>query len=149
MNSKTLVSLILFITIFINPVFADETGHEDNLVFADAWIAEAPPVSKVMVAYMTVKNTGSKAIEIIRAESDLYSSIEFHETIHKDGMARMIRHDSLNISANNKLELKRGGPHLMLFNPTKRLKAGDTVNIKFTTNNNTTKTISVAVKKVQ
>jgi len=149
MNTKTLVSLILFVSIFINPVFADETDHEGNLAIADAWIAEAPPVSKVMVAYMTVINTGSKAIEIIRAESDLYSSIEFHETIHKDGMARMIRHNSLNISANNKLELKRGGPHLMLFNPAKRLKAGDTVNIKFTTNNNTTKTISVAVKKAQ
>ena len=149
MKSKKFVSLILFTLSFINPVFADETVIEENLVFENAWIAEAPPVSKVMVAYVTVKNTGAKAIEIIHAESDLYSSIEFHETIHKDGMARMIRHDSLNISANNKLELKRGGPHLMLFNPTKRLKAGDTVNITFTTNNNTAKTVSVAVKKVQ
>ncbi|MCK4675729.1 MAG: copper chaperone PCu(A)C [Gammaproteobacteria bacterium] len=147
MKSKRLISLILFSLSFINPVFADETHIEENLVFENAWIAEAPPVSKVMVAYMTVKNTGSKAIEIIHAESDLYSSIEFHETIHKDGMARMIRHDSLNISADNKLELKRGGPHLMLFNPTKQLKAGDTVNIKFTTNNNTAKTISIAVQK--
>ena len=145
MKSKKLVSLILFTLSFINPVFADKTGIEENLLFENAWIAEAPPVSKVMVAYMTVKNTGSKAIDIIRAESDLYSSIEFHETIHKDGMARMVRHDSLNISADNKLELKRGGPHLMLFNPTKRLKAGDTVNIQFTTNNNTTKTVTVAV----
>ena len=145
MNSKNLVSLILLISSFINPVFADES----NLIIENAWIAEAPPVSKVMVAYMTVKNTGPKAIEIIRAESDLYSSIEFHETIHEDGMARMIRHDSLIISANNKLELKRGGPHLMLFNPTKRLNAGDTVNIKFTTKNNITKTVAVAVKKAQ
>jgi copper(I)-binding protein len=145
MNSKNLASLILLISGFINPVFADET----SLIIENAWIAEAPPVSKVMVAYMTVKNTGPKAIEIIRAESDLYSSIEFHETIHEDGMARMIRHDSLIISANNRLELKRGGPHLMLFNPTKRLNAGDTVNIKFTTKNNITKTVAVAVKKAQ
>lgn len=149
MNNQRLTSLILIISCFINPVFADETFNEDKLSIENAWIAEAPPVSKVMVAYMTLKNTGTKAIEISHAESDLYSSIEFHETIHKDGMARMIRHDSLNISANNKLELKRGGPHLMLFNPTKRIKAGDTVTIKFTTKNNTTKTVSVAVKKAQ
>ncbi|NOQ90179.1 MAG: copper chaperone PCu(A)C, partial [Gammaproteobacteria bacterium] len=77
------------------------------------------------------------------------SSIEFHETIHKDGMARMIRHGSLSIPADGRLELKRGGPHLMLFNPTKHLKAGDIVNIKLTTDNNTTKTISVTVKKAQ
>ncbi|NOQ69957.1 MAG: copper chaperone PCu(A)C [Gammaproteobacteria bacterium] len=145
MNYKFHTSLLLITLCFFSSVYADDS----TLLIEDAWIAEAPPVSKVMVAYMTVKNTGSNDIKIIRAESDLYSSIEFHETIHEDDMARMIRHDSLKISANNKLELKRGGPHLMLFNPTKRLKAGDTVNIKFTTNNNTTKTVSVAVKKVQ
>ena len=145
MNYKFHTSLLLITLCFFSSVYADDS----TLLIEDAWIAEAPPVSKVMVAYMTVKNTGSNDIEIIRAESDLYSSIEFHETIHEDDMARMIRHDSLKISANNKLELKRGGPHLMLFNPTKRLNAGDTVNIKFTTKNNTTKTISVAVKKVQ
>ena len=145
MNYKSHTSLLLITLCFFSSVYADDP----TLLIEEAWIAEAPPVSKVMVAYMTVKNTGAKAIEIIHAESDLYSSIEFHETIHKDGMARMIRHDSLKISANNKLELKRGGPHLMLFNPTKRLKAGDTVNIKFTTKNNTTKTVSVPVKKAQ
>ena len=119
----------------------------DHLVIEDAWIAEAPPVSKVMVAYMRLKNTGAETIEIAHAESELYSSIEFHETIHENGLARMIRHDTLNIPANNRLELKPGGPHMMLFNPTKRLTAGSTVNIKLTTKNNTIKTVTVPVKK--
>ena len=143
MKNTTLITLLLFFSGFTNSIYADEA----NLVIEDAWIAEAPPVSKVMVAYMTLKNTGTETIEIIRAESDLYSSIEFHETIHENGMARMIRHDNLTITANNRLELKRGGPHMMLFNPTKRLKAGDTVNIKLTTKSNKIKTITVAVIK--
>ncbi len=147
MKSKRLTALILIISAFSNPVFADITNHENKLLIENAWIAEAPPVSKVMVAYLTLINAGPNAIEIIRAESDLYSSIEIHETIHKDGMASMVRHDSLIIAANNKLELKPGGPHLMLFNPAKRLKAGDVVTITFTANNNTTKTVSVPVKK--
>lgn len=149
MNYKSLATLFLtilcFSVYFFKPVYADNP----SLTVENAWIAEAPPVSKVMVAYMTIKNTGPKAIEIVRAESDLYSSIEFHETIHEDGMARMVRHESLNISANNKLELKRGGPHFMLFNPTKQLKAGDTVKIKLITKNNETKTVSIPVKKAQ
>ena len=128
MKHKTLNILLIFFSVISNPLSADEIDNQNpGLVIQDAWIAEAPPVSKVMVAYMTVKNTGPTAIEIIRAESEIYSSIEFHETVHEDGMARMIRHDSLNISANSRLELKRGGPHLMLFNPVKVLKAGDTV----------------------
>lgn len=150
MKHKTLSILILFLFCFVSPLnAADIKNSNTSFVIQEAWIAEAPPVSKVMVAYMTIKNTGSTAIEIIKAESESYSSIEFHETVHEDGMARMIRHDSLKISADSKLELKRGGPHLMLFNPVKAFRAGDTVNINLTTKDNKNKTITVTVKKAQ
>jgi len=119
------------------------------LSIKDAWIAEAPPVSKVMVAYMIIENHGAQDITLVKAESDLYSSIEFHETRHEDGMARMIRHNDLIIPANNHITLKRGGKHLMLFNPVKRLKSGDTVTIKLTMNNNVSQTFKVTVKKSQ
>lgn len=137
--------LFLFISCFSKAVFAEITG----LTIENAWIAEAPPVSKVMVAYMTLNNASTSAIDIIHAESPTYSSIEFHETVHKNGMAGMVRHDSLNIAASNKLELKRGGPHIMLFNPVKTLKAGDSVKIKLTTKTGSSKTVSIPVKKAQ
>ena len=150
MKHKTLSIFIIYLSCFVSPLHAADTENSNTgLIIQDAWIAEAPPVSKVMVAYMTIKNTGSTAIEIIHAESESYSSIEFHETVHEDGMARMIRHDSLKVSAGSKLELKRGGPHLMLFNPVKAFRAGDTVNIKLTTKDNKSKTITVTVKKAQ
>lgn len=145
MNQKILSVLILFISGFINPLHADEA----SLTVENAWISEAPPVSKVMVAYMAINNKSNEAITITKAESDLYSSIEFHETIHNDDIARMIRHDELNIPANSNIQLKRGAKHFMLFNPTKHLKAGETVSIQLTTKNNKTKTISVTVKKAQ
>lgn len=150
MKHKTVSILVLFLSCFVSPLHAaDIQNSNTGLVIQDAWIAEAPPVSKVMVAYMTIKNTGSTAIEIIKAESESYSSIEFHETVHEDGMARMIRHASLKISADSKLELKRGGPHLMLFNPVKAFRAGDTVNINLTTKDNKKEAITVTVKKAQ
>ena len=149
MNIKNSLSILLVITGLIFPLFATATEPENNLLIGNAWIAEAPPVSKVMVAYLTFKNTGPKPMEITAASSDQYSSIEFHETIEKDGMATMIRHDSLTIPAHGQYELKPGGPHLMLFNPVKPIMAGDTVNITFGTSDNTAKTVSIAVKKAQ
>lgn len=145
MKNKTLAALLLLITSLTGTVYAEEAG----LLIEDAWIAEAPPVSKVMVAYMTIINPGAEPVDIVRAESELYSSIEFHETQYEDGMARMIQHDSLNIAPGGRLELKRGGPHFMLFNPTKNLSAGDNVNIILTTKNHETKTVSIPVKKAQ
>jgi len=143
MNKNILSAFTILVTSFANPLLANEA----SISIENAWISEAPPVSKVMVAYMTIKNNSDKAIAITKAESKLYSSIEFHETIHKDGMARMIRYDTLNIPAHGSIALKRGGKHFMLFDPTKYLKAGDTVNIKLSTDKNTTKTVSVPVKK--
>ena len=152
-HTTLLPALAAFISVFTWQAFTGQTfagqTQADNhpLIIEDAWIAEAPPVSKVMVAYMSIKNTGSEDLEIIHAESDVYSSIEFHETIHEDDMARMVRHDSLQIDAGSKLELRRGGPHLMLFNPVRRLTAGDTVDIELTLYNRQTFTITVPVKR--
>jgi periplasmic copper chaperone A len=145
MNKKTFIALLLLITSL--PTLA--VAAEAELRIEDAWIAEAPPVSKVMVAYMTMINTGSQTVDIVSAESDVYSSIEFHETRYEDGMARMIRHESLDIPAGERLVLKRGGPHFMLFNPAKHLVAGDTVTIRLTTKNNESKVVSIPVKKAQ
>lgn len=150
MKHKTISILFIFLSSLVGSLHAAEQENEKtNLAIQGAWIAEAPPVSKVMVAYMTLKNTGENAIEVIRADSESYSSIEFHETVHEDDMARMIRHNSLMIPANGKLELKRGGPHLMLFNPVKAFKAGDTIEINLTTKDNKNMPITVTVKKPQ
>lgn len=149
MNAKKTILLAYLITVFISPIHAEGLAEDKNLNIENAWIAEAPPVSRVMVAYMTIHNSSNKTIKIIKAESAVYSSIEFHETEHKDGMASMVRWDKLIVPANNNVQLKRGGKHLMLFNPGRRLLAGDIVQITLSTDQATTKTISVPVKKAQ
>ena len=143
MNHKPLSYSLLIILCFFKSAYASDSA----LLVDNAWIAEAPPVSKVMVAYMTLSNPGDDLIEIIAAESDNYSSIEFHETVHEDGLAKMVRHDSLKILPRKDLQLKRGGQHLMLFNPTERLKAGDIVTIQLMMKNDIRQTVSIPVKK--
>lgn len=144
---KNYLSKLLFLSLLGLAHLAH--GVDAPLVIEDAWIVEAPPVSKVMVAYLTIKNTGSKELEIIRAESEIYSSIEFHETRHENDMARMIRHESLVIPTDTSLQLKPGGQHLMLFNPTKALKAGDCVEVVFTLKDGSTVSIDISVKKAK
>ena len=145
MNHKLLTNPVLLILCFFKSAYASDSA----LLVENAWIAEAPPVSKVMVAYMTLTNTGSKPLVIIAAESDLYSSIEFHQTVHENGLARMVRHSNLTIAPGESLQLKRGGIHLMLFNPVKRLATGDTVDITLSTKNGIGHLISIPVKKAQ
>ncbi len=146
MPIKISTLLILVSFAFANPLYATSS---DGLDIENAWISEAPPVSRVMVAYMKINNNTNQPIDIIKADSEYFSSIEFHETVHEGGMARMVRWSELTVPANGSVELKRGGKHLMLFNPIKYLKAGETIKIKLTTSQNTTKMLSVTVKKAQ
>jgi copper(I)-binding protein len=91
----------------------------------DAWIAEAPPVSKVLAAYMEIENESSQDRQAVALQCEAFERAEFHRSIEKDGIARMEHLDVLEIAANSELELKPGGYHIMLFNPARPMRAGD------------------------
>jgi len=98
---------------------------ESALTFKQAWIAEAPPVSRVLAAYMEIINSSDKTIIIDSMKSDDFKKIEFHRSIQENDIAKMQHQTSLSIPAYGSLKLEPGSYHLMLFNPVRRLLAGD------------------------
>jgi hypothetical protein len=98
---------------------------DNKLEIDDAWIAEAPPVSKVMAAYMEIENETAQDRQAIAMQCREFERAEFHRTVDKEGMASMEHQQALNIPARSELELEPGGYHVMLFNPARRLLAGD------------------------
>ncbi len=120
---------------------------EPGLQIANAWIAEAPPSSKVMAGYMDIKNPTDTVLEITKVASADFSSIEIHRTVHEDGMARMLRQTGISVPANGSFELKPGGYHLMMFNPARAFKAGDSTQLIFTLADGSTSRFDVSVKK--
>ena len=141
-----LISGMLALTLAI---LAGCTGKTEDISIINAWIAEAPPTSKVMVGYLTLVNNTSRDLTIVKARSQSFSSIEFHETIHEDGMARMVRHESLPIPAGEELILTRGGRHLMLFNPVSAFRAGDRISITLVRQDGIEITIQPEVRKAE
>jgi copper(I)-binding protein len=98
---------------------------QDAIEFSHIWIAEAPPGSQVMAAYMDIKNTSNEILRIKPPQAADFKKIEFHRTFHENGMARMQRQPELFIPAQSTISLEPGSYHMMLFNPTRKLKAGD------------------------
>lgn len=127
--------------------FSQSAAAATNLEFEGAWIAEAPPRSKVLVAYMEIKNNGDAVAKIVSASSESFKRITFHQTQQKGEMATMQHSDVLIIPANGKLVLEAGSHHIMLFDPVKKLKAGDQVDFDFTLENGETIKLTVPVKK--
>jgi len=118
----------------------------DKLLVEDAWIPEAPPVSRVLAGFATFKNPSDKDIEIVSIASSGFGRIEMHLSKEVDGMARMIPQKSLIVQANKELTLKHGSYHLMLFKPAKRYLAGTTLNFTMTLSNGQTQDFSAEVR---
>ena len=144
MKSHPLLSLLFSLLFFSQAAVA-----ESALVFEGAWIAEAPPSSRVMVAYMEINNPGEQMAKVVSATSESYKRISFHQTKNEGNMAKMEHMSTLTIPAKGKLVLEAGSHHIMLFNPVKKLKAGDQVNLNLKLENGDIVNLVVPVKKQQ
>jgi len=136
--------------LFIYLMFSSLTTFADaDLDINQGWIQEGPPNARVLAGFMVMTNPTSTDIIIKSATSDSFKRIEFHRTLHENGMARMRQQPQLTIKAGGSLTLEHGGYHLMMFQPASRLKAGDQVKIHFQLSNNKKQSVTVPVKTPQ
>ena len=120
---------VTFIAILLSLIPGLVFAGQPDLSIKDAWIQEGPPNARVLAGFMQITNNGDKTGNITSADSDLFKSIEFHRTVHVDGMARMEKQQQLTIEPGATLKLEHGGYHLMLMQPARSLTSGDTVDL--------------------
>lgn len=135
------------LTICLALLLSAHAAASEKLEIDDAWIAEAPPVSKVMAAYMEIENETHHDRQAVSMQCQAFDRAEFHRTMEKDGTASMEHQPVLNIKADSELSLKPGGYHIMLFNPAHRLVAGDKTGCSMTFDDGTTLQFDLEVKK--
>ena len=77
------------------------------------------------VVYLTVVNPGPEADRLLRVETGAARAAETHESLHEDGMVRMVaRPEGFEVPAGGTLELGPGGKHIMLIEPRAEAAAG-------------------------
>ncbi|GJM04306.1 MAG: hypothetical protein DHS20C09_02970 [marine bacterium B5-7] len=130
MNKANLFILatLLFHQLFSSSTFANESM---KIVISDAWINEAPPTVSILAGYANIHNMSDKAITLLSVSSPDFSKIEIHRSVLNDDMVSMEKQESLAIPAKNTIKLSPGDLHLMLFDPDKPLRSGDTVALEF------------------
>lgn len=96
---------------------------------SDAWLREAPPGATMMAGYVTLTNHGDHPRAVRAVRSPDFGTVEIHRTTIENGEAHMEALERLPIPAHGAAKLQPGGAHLMLFEPTRPLKAGDSVTL--------------------
>jgi copper(I)-binding protein len=96
----------------------------------DAWVRGTVPAQETTGAFLTLES--SDAAKVVGVKSSAAKTAEIHSSGMKDGVMHMHAIDALALPAGKRVELKPGGPHVMLMGLAKPLGEGDTVPLTFT-----------------
>jgi copper(I)-binding protein len=91
-----------------------ENNQNQNIIAINAIMPEVPAVSRTAAIYLTLKNKSNNDIVIDSVDAEIATHAMFHQTVEKDGVAKMLHRDKLLIPAKQSLELSKGGTHIML-----------------------------------
>ena len=111
-------------------LFLCSCGSSDKppVVATDIVITEPMPGKSMSAGYVTLTNNTRASIELTHVLSQEFESIEMHESIVENGIAKMRRIDSLSIPAGSTAKLEPGGKHLMLM---QRSGSSDSISLSF------------------
>ncbi len=112
----------LLLGLFASTAFAELHIH-------NAIVPEAPPSARVLTAYMQLHNPSEQAQTITAISSPQFKRVSMHRTEVVDDIARMLPVEHIRIAPGKFAELKPGGMHLMMHQPNKRYKHGDSVEL--------------------
>jgi copper(I)-binding protein len=102
-------------------VFAAATGCGGEagppVVAANVVVTGPAAQAPMAAAYLDISNRSGAPVRITHVSSPEYESVEIHETVVEDDIARMRRIPALEIENGETVVFERGGKHLMLMKP--------------------------------
>ena len=125
-----MISRILFALSLCVLGVACNTPEGPPLTISKVVVLEALPGTKMSVGYLTLDNNSDQPISIDRVTSPQFASVEMHETVIEDDVARMASLTSLVIEPRTSVLFETGGKHLMMSGPLNQVAAGLPVTIE-------------------
>lgn len=123
-----MIRYLLMILGLFAAVAACDSGGRTPVVATNVVITAPAPGMPVAAGYLEISNHSGTAIRITRVSSPDYESVEMHETVVEEDVARMRAIPLLEIEDGGTVVFERGGKHLMLMRP---IGTPDTVTLNF------------------
>jgi copper(I)-binding protein len=125
-----LITAIAVLGFIFNSVFMGHGNAEATSVGVhDPWVAEAPPMAKVMAAYMELENLSDRDQTLVEVTSPSFDKAEIHRTEMREGIVRMVPVEQLTVEPRSRAVFEPGGYHLMLIGPHQPLQEANTVEL--------------------
>jgi len=118
------------------------TQESAPLVATDVVVSKPKPGMSMTAGYLTLSNNALQPIVITQVASPQFESVELHESVIEDGVARMYPLGDVTILAKSSVVFQPGGKHLMLMRPVGEF---DTVSLDFYAGEAVVLTVNVAL----
>lgn len=138
-----------FVLCLLLTVNAGADGIADKITVNDPYVRAVPPVVKTSAAFMQFQNSGAVERFLVSASTPAAAAVELHMHTMDEGVMRMRRIAHVRLPPGETVSLQPGGLHIMLFDLSEPLVAGDTVPIMLTFDDGSTKQISAEVRSVK
>lgn len=96
---------------------------------AHGYVRAVPPGQSISAAYLVLKNTADRPVQLQSAHSKGALTVELHQSMEQDGVMRMRAIKQVEIPPGGEYRLQPGGNHLMLMGLKQPLNAGDSLDI--------------------
>ncbi|HEY7484913.1 MAG TPA: copper chaperone PCu(A)C [Streptosporangiaceae bacterium] len=106
---------------------ASAAGERPRLSVTGAYIPQ-PGTPAEVAAYATVRNAGGSADRLLGVRTDVSTIVMLHQGAARD-MADMQTVGAVPLPAHRRVELADGGLHIMIMQPARALRVGDSVRL--------------------
>ena len=144
------------VTIAISPLkglvlaaflLAGAVAQAAELDVVEPWVALAPPGAHATAAFMTLRNPGEQAVDLVAATAEGFRAVELHRSINENGMHRMIEQERITVPAGGSVRLAPGGYHVMLIGPEAELTEGAVLTLDLTLGDGSELSVQAPVKR--
>lgn len=125
---KKMFGALVFSLVALSGAVAAAHGYNHgDVTITHPWTKESAEGQKNAGIFMEITAKGTEKDALIRAETNAAEKVELHAHIHENGVMKMRAVEKMDIVPGEKLELKPGSYHVMLFNLKKPFVKGEEV----------------------
>lgn len=124
---KTFATIVFSIVVLTASVAAAHGYEHGDLTVTHPWTKETAEGQKNAGVFMEITIKGTEKDYLIRAETNTAEKVELHAHVHENGVMKMRAVEKIEIVPGEKLELKPGSYHVMLFNLKKPFVKGEEI----------------------
>jgi len=139
---------LFILTLFVIAFQFSIADSKKEITVENARIKAVPSASQNTGGFMVLKNSSTKDVSLVKAESDISNSVELHTMMMVDGVMKMRPVEKIEIKANSSVELKPGSFHVMFIGLKAPLKVEEKKNLTLTFSNGQKENLSIPVKEL-